>query len=158
MDIHEGHRQRLKQRFAEYGLDNFNDVNVLELLLFLSREDHRSNQAQRRTMSRAQVELAKRVCKFLSAHLSDKITIDHLAGAFHVSPTLLKTSFKGVYGTSVYSYLRTLKMHAAAVDLRSNDATVLEIAGKYGYDNASKFAKAFRDVTGISPNEYRNQA
>ena len=31
---HEGHRQRLKERFRGYGLDNFNDVNALELLLF----------------------------------------------------------------------------------------------------------------------------
>lgn len=32
--IHKGHRERLKQRFLEEGLDNFTDVQVLELLLF----------------------------------------------------------------------------------------------------------------------------
>ena len=32
--IHKGHRERLKQRFLEVGLDNFTDVQVLELLLF----------------------------------------------------------------------------------------------------------------------------
>ena len=32
---------------------------------------------------------------------------------------------------------------------------VLDIAGQFGYDNASKFAKAFRDVVGVSPREYR---
>lgn len=34
MGIHDGHRDRMKQRFSEYGLDNFDDHNVLELLLF----------------------------------------------------------------------------------------------------------------------------
>ena len=34
MSIHEGHRQRLKQRFLEEGLDKFTDIQVLELLLF----------------------------------------------------------------------------------------------------------------------------
>lgn len=34
MSIHDGHRQRLKTRFLEEGLDNFDEVNVLELLLF----------------------------------------------------------------------------------------------------------------------------
>ena len=34
MSIHEGHRQRLKQRFLEEGLDNFSQIQVLELLLF----------------------------------------------------------------------------------------------------------------------------
>ena len=33
---------------------------------------------------------------------------------------------------------------------------VLDIAGQFGYDNASKFARAFRDVIGVSPNEYRS--
>lgn len=34
MVTHEGHRERMRHRFLEHGLDNFSDVNVLELLLF----------------------------------------------------------------------------------------------------------------------------
>lgn len=34
MSIHEGHRQRLKNRFRREGLDNFDELYVLELLLF----------------------------------------------------------------------------------------------------------------------------
>ena len=34
MSIHEGHRQRLKERFLSSGLDTFTDVQVLELALF----------------------------------------------------------------------------------------------------------------------------
>ena len=32
--IHKGHRERLKNRFLENGLDDFTDIQVLELLLF----------------------------------------------------------------------------------------------------------------------------
>ena len=41
MNIHEGHRERMKKRFLEHGLENFDDVNALELLLFyaLPRRD-----------------------------------------------------------------------------------------------------------------------
>lgn len=41
MIIHDGHRERLKNKFLEYGLDSFDDHNVLELLLFyaLPRQD-----------------------------------------------------------------------------------------------------------------------
>ena len=34
MSIHDGHRQRLKDRFCREGLDNFDELHVLELLLF----------------------------------------------------------------------------------------------------------------------------
>ena len=39
--IHQGHRKRLKERFLTEGLDNFNEVNVLELMLFycVQRQD-----------------------------------------------------------------------------------------------------------------------
>lgn len=36
MGVHDGHRERLRQRFLEHGLDNFNELNALELLLFFS--------------------------------------------------------------------------------------------------------------------------
>ena len=41
MSVHDGHRQRMKTRFLEYGLDNFDDISALELLLFyaLPRQD-----------------------------------------------------------------------------------------------------------------------
>lgn len=41
MGTHDGHRQRLKERFLREGLDNFNEVQVLELLLFyvIPRQD-----------------------------------------------------------------------------------------------------------------------
>lgn len=32
--LHSGHRRRMKKRFLEHGLENFDDHNVLELLLF----------------------------------------------------------------------------------------------------------------------------
>lgn len=34
MGIHDGHRDRLRSRFLEHGLDSFNELNALELLLF----------------------------------------------------------------------------------------------------------------------------
>ncbi len=41
MSIHDGHRARMKQRFRQEGLDNFSEVQVLELLLFyaIPRQD-----------------------------------------------------------------------------------------------------------------------
>lgn len=34
MSVHDGHRERLRARFLNDGLDHFNDIQVLELLLF----------------------------------------------------------------------------------------------------------------------------
>ena len=42
-----------------------------------------------------------------------------------------------------------------ATHQKTPDRTVLDIAGEFGYDNPSKFARAFRAVIGVSPNAYR---
>lgn len=34
MSVHEGHRQRLKNQYANHGLEGFTDIQILELLLF----------------------------------------------------------------------------------------------------------------------------
>ena len=134
----------------------FFKVKILELLLFLSGMDIAENETQNRLYSKNQVNLAKEACRHLTQNMNRRITINELADTFHVSPTQLKNSFKGVYGVSVYSYIRSEKMQAAALMLKQTDCTILDIAGKYGYDNGSKFAKAFKDTIGMSPNEYRN--
>ena len=132
-------------------------IKILELLLFLSGTEIKDEKNCRPAYSQSQVELAKRVCLHLTEHMDDKITLSQLSEAFHVSGTQIKNSFKGVYGVSVYSYIRTQKMQAAGLMLQHSDSTVLEIAGRFGYDNGSKFAAAFKDVMGMTPNEYRSE-
>ena len=133
-------------------------VKVLELLLFLSALEPDDSQTQQRACSRSQVELAKRVCAFLDENMAKRFTIDQLAAQFYVSPAQLKKCFYSVYDESVYTYIRSHKIKSAAALLRTSYQTVAEIAGAVGYDNSSKFAKAFRDIMGVSPGEYRRHA
>ncbi len=133
-------------------------VKVLELLLVLMGMESGEGEAGSRSLARDKVQLAKEVSHYLTNHMGQRITVAQLANQFHVSQTVLKTAFKGVYGVPVYSYMRTQKMQLAAMLLRQTSLSVMDIAGKCGYDNGSKFAAAFRAVMGYSPNEYRNLA
>lgn len=130
-------------------------VKVLELLLFLSVLKVEPEAETSFLISQSQAALAKAVCRYLTEHMDSRITLEQLSEHFHVSGTGIKNSFKAVYGLSVYSYIRTQKMQAAAKLLCETDRSVLDIAGSFGYDNGSKFAKAFRDCCGMSPNEFR---
>ena len=128
-------------------------VKILELLLFLSALEL---PAGRRSYSGAQVLLARRAAEYLEQNAGDCGTASELAAHFGVSPGQLSASFRGVYGMTPAAFLRAQKMHGAAALLRTTDRTVLDIAGQFGYDNASKFAKAFRSVIGVAPNAYRS--
>lgn len=131
-------------------------VKILELLLYLSGMEPENECSQRGAYSQTQTELAKEVCKYLTEHMDDRITLAEISDMFHISGTQIKNAFKGVYGVSVYAYIRTQKMHSAALMLRHTKRSVLDIAGSFGYDNASKFSSAFKNVIGMTPIEYRN--
>ena len=51
-NVHKGHRQRLKERFLRHGLDNFEDHQVLELLLFYGIPQRDTNTVAHELMSR----------------------------------------------------------------------------------------------------------
>lgn len=46
-------------------------------------------------------------------------------------------------------------MNVTALQLMRTDKIVMEIANDCGYDNASKFASAFRKIMNETPLEYR---
>lgn len=50
--IHRGHRKRLKERFCLEGLDHFNEVNVLEMLLFYCIAQKDTNDLAHRLLDR----------------------------------------------------------------------------------------------------------
>ncbi len=129
-------------------------VKILELVLFLSELP--VQEEPMRSLPRAQAALARRVCAYLTEHTESRVTSEELCARFGASESLIRTSFQGVYGLSPAAFLRAQKMHGAAELLRGTDRTVLDIAGQFGYDNPSKFARTFRDVIGVSPNEYRS--
>lgn len=52
MSIHDGHRQRMKERFLSEGLDNFSDIQVLELLLFYAVPRQDTNPIAHELLSR----------------------------------------------------------------------------------------------------------
>ena len=101
------------------------------------------------------MELAKKVCGYINEHMDTRLTIEQLAARFFVSPAQLKKSFYSVYGESIYAYVRAYKMQSAALRMQTTGQSISEIASAFGYDNSSKFSKAFRDVMGVSPTEYR---
>jgi AraC-like DNA-binding protein len=130
-------------------------LKVLELLLFLSVADIRANSEKQSYFSGKQVETVKALAHYLTANIDKRFTLEELAARFKISLTALKLCFKGVYGTSVYAFIRNYRMQAAALMLRQSTENVAVIAGKVGYDNSSKFAAAFKKTMNMSPFEYR---
>lgn len=132
-------------------------VKVLELLLVLTTLDAAHVPSSHDRFSAGQIEAIKQVHAFLIAHFNEHYTIDMLSERFDLSPTVLKKCFKGVYGESVYAYLKHYRLQAAAQLLRETSLTIGEIADRIGYLNPNKFTSAFCTEYGLPPTSYRRQ-
>ena len=104
---------------------------------------------------RAQVEGVKRACALMVADLTRSYGVGELARLVGLSPTALKSCFKGVYGMPPYTYLRTYRMERASEMLRQGELPVSDIAATVGYGSPSKFTAAFKALMGATPSAYR---
>lgn len=130
-------------------------VKMLELLLFLSDLNTAEEVLQTDYFNQNQVALIKAVASYITEDLTAHHTIEQLSQKFAISTTALKKCFRGVYGTSVYSYLRTYRLQVAKKLLLETESSVTEIASKIGYENPNKFTSAFKETYGSSPTEFR---
>lgn len=135
----------------------YSKIKILELMLFLSVYPADAEEPAGRALAPSQAALAKKAAAYLIGHMDERITLRQMAALLHTSDTAVKSAFRAVYGVSFYAYLKAQKMESAAYMLEYTDRSVTEIAGAHGYDNASKFAVAFRSVKGMAPLEYRTQ-
>ena len=125
-------------------------------MLFLSVFHLESDELLCQGISPYQVKLAKEVCEYLTANMDERITLDEVSSYFEISSTKIKNAFKQVYGIPFYAFLKAHKMESAAYMLEQTEESVIEIASKHGYENASKFASAFKSAKGLSPVKYRS--
>mgnify|MGYP000437296848 CR=1 FL=1 len=130
-------------------------IKMLELLLFLSDLNTAEEVLQTDYYNQNQVALIKAVASYITEDLTTHHTIEQLSQKFKISTTALKKCFRGVYGTSVYSYLRTYRLQVAQKLLLETELPVTEIASKIGYENPNKFTSAFKEMYGSSPTEFR---
>lgn len=65
----------------------------------------------------------------------------------------LKLGFKELFGTTVFGYVRGLRMNEARKILEQGKANVSEAASMVGYHNLSHFATLFRKTYGYNPSE-----
>lgn len=108
--------------------------------------------------AREHIEIVKRVRKAMLKDLSRSTPLEQFLRGEAISTVTFQTIFKQIYGRSPYAYLKHYRMNSAAVQLRESNESINQIALSLGYSNASKFARAFRDVFGVLPKDYRDCA
>ena len=137
--------------------DHVRDMKIneqLNSLLTLLMEE--SWHPENGMLSRKRVNLSE-----IKAHLdefyADKIVLDDLAERFFINKYYLTRIFKETYGTTITSYVQSVRITHAKQMLRFTDMSIDEIGRAVGMDGANYFSRIFQKVEGIRPSEYRKR-
>ncbi len=96
-----------------------------------------------------------RTLEYVETHFKEGITLEKTAEVLNITPEYLSMLFKREMGMNFSVFLKEFRIRQAKRLLKSTDLKIYEIAQECGYSNSNYFTKVFKEVTGISPAEYR---
>ncbi len=98
--------------------------------------------------------LLKRAMRFIDDNAHTDLSLADIAAAVHITPRALQYMFRKHRDCTPTEYLRRVRMHHAHRDLLIADraeATVADIARRWGFAHPGRFAVHYREQYGQSP-------
>lgn len=94
-----------------------------------------------------------RAVDYIEEHIAEDMDMNEIAKIVYCSPYQFGRVFSYVVGVSLSEYIRRRRLSLAAIELRTGNAKVIDVAMKYGYDSPDAFARAFGNMHGFAPRE-----
>ena len=98
-----------------------------------------------------------RCLRHIREHFNEPLSIETLAQLEGYNPSYFSDWFHRKTGQSPSSYLRWFRIEKAKELLENAQYSILDVAVQVGYSGHAAFTRAFKDTTGLSPQEYRQQ-
>lgn len=103
-------------------------------------------------------DIVQKAISYMQEHFSDPdLTMNALAEYLQVSAVSLSVEFRNELDIRPSDYLSTLRMEKAKELLRETNMLIGDITLAVGYEDAHVFRRRFKQYTGMTPGQYREQ-
>lgn len=99
----------------------------------------------------------KPAIEYMQYNYSEPLTLADIAKTAHLSVSRLGHLFREQMGITVVDYLTHLRINHAKRLLLSTEHNCTRIGYDVGYNNQSYFTRVFKQITGVTPRQFRNQ-
>lgn len=99
----------------------------------------------------------KESINFIEQNFQNSITIEDIAAQCGINRSYLGRIFRSSTGRSPQEFLIRYRMTKAAELLKLTSLSIGDIGSAVGYENALHFSRAFKNVYGVAPREWRRQ-
>ncbi len=106
-------------------------------------------------------EIVGRIYKallYVDENLNNKLSLEEVAKQAYFSPYHFHRLFSAMVGETLNNYILRKRIEKSVMLLlRDDDALIVEIAEKVGFDNASSFSRSFKKFYGVTPSELKER-
>ena len=114
-----------------------------------SNDDRRVAQIESRSK-------AEQMAHFIAHNYCERLTLPEIAEHVDLHPDYAATLFRKTFGTTILGLVTRHRIAHAQRLLISSDERVVNIAYESGFESVSRFNRAFKELAGVTPREYRN--
>ncbi len=97
----------------------------------------------------------KIMLKYIQEHFDEALSVRQIAESVSVSESECMRCFRNTIGITPIAYLKSYRLQCAAELLENTKDPVSDIGGRCGFLEMSYFSRAFRQVYGCTPSQYR---
>lgn len=97
----------------------------------------------------------KLMLQYVQEHYAEEISIKQIAESALISESECLRCFRNTIGTTPIRYLKLYRIQKAAELLKNTKEKIVDIGIQCGFQDMSYFAKAFRNIYGCTPSEFR---
>lgn len=127
-----------------------------ELNSFLIHFSRLVNENEEEPLSRADLNILRKVRNTVFSSLNRKWTVAEMADAANMSEPRFFAKYKNLFGTSPNNDLIEARINFAKNRLLYTDMSILDISIETGYSNEYHFIRQFKNRTGLSPTNFKN--
>jgi AraC-like DNA-binding protein len=98
------------------------------------------------------------VLNFMKENFREPIELEDIAQFMKLSPSRTRHLFKETIGEGFKEHLKQLRVNEAKRLLSSTDLSITEICLQCGFQSHTPFYIAFKQIVGLTPQQYREQA
>lgn len=96
-------------------------------------------------------------CEYIKANVYNEISIDTISKNLGYTPYYFTKKFYNEMGEKITDYIRRTRINYAKVELLTTNKSIEEISENLHFGTRNYFSRVFREVTGLSPVEYRKR-
>lgn len=102
-------------------------------------------------------ERMNQAINYIEDNLLESIDFEKISSIVGQSAINFQRTFSIVTNISIYEYIRRRRITLATFELQNSHSRVIDIALKYGYESPEAFARAFKEIHGVSPSAARKE-